>query len=93
MRATCEDALEEVNRSDKNFPIVLDKLTFNVFSHYMSTKKSKKYGGYLSATSYCRVRSSLTNLYRVSGKTMGGGFKKELYKFMPGMKRVVAANK
>ena len=74
-RVSCKYALEEVNRSDDNYPIVLEKLTFNVFSHYMSTKKSKKSGGYLSATSYGEVRSSLTHLYRISDKIMDGGFK------------------
>ena len=74
-RATCKAALEEFIISDNNCPIVLEKMTFNVFSHYISTKKSKKYGVYLSATSYCGVRSSLTHLYRMSGKTMDGFFK------------------
>ena len=39
--ATCKAALEGFNRSDDNFPIVLDKLAFIVFSCFMSTKKSK----------------------------------------------------
>ena len=42
---TCKSALEEVNSSNYNWPIVIEKLTFNVFSHYMSTKKSKIPGG------------------------------------------------
>ena len=93
MRATCKAAPEEVDRSNENCPIVLEKLTFNVFFHYMSTKKSRNYGGYLSATSYGGVRSSLTHLYRMSGNTTDRKFKKEISKFMSGMKRVVAANK
>ena len=52
MRGTCKSALEEVNKSDDNCPIGLNKITLNVFSHYMSTKKSKQYGGYLSTTRY-----------------------------------------
>ena len=59
----------------------------------MSTKKSKKSGRYLSDTSYGGVQSSLTHLYRMSGKTMDGGFKKETSQFMLVMKKVVAANK
>ena len=50
--ATCKAGLEEVNRSNDNFPIVLEKLTFKIFSHYMSTKKSKMSGECLSDTSY-----------------------------------------
>ena len=45
MCATCKASLKEVSKSDDNCPIVLEKLTFNVFSCYMSTKKSKNYGG------------------------------------------------
>ena len=93
MRAACKAALEKVNKSDNNCPIVPEKMTFNFFSHYMSTKKSKKSGGYLSTASYCGVRSSLTHLYPMSGKTMDGELKKELYQFMSGIKRVVASNK
>ena len=92
-RDTCEAALEGVNKRDDKCPIVLEKMTFNFFSHYMSTKKSKKSGGYLSTASYCGVRSSLTHLYPMSGKTMDGELKKELYQFMSGIKRVVASNK
>ena len=58
----------------------------------MSTKKSKKSGGYLSDTSYGGVQSALTHLYPMIGKTMDGEFKKELSQFMSGMKRVDATN-
>ena len=59
----------------------------------MSTKKSNNSRGYLYDTSYGGVRSSLTYLYRMSEKTMDREFDKELSKFLPGMKRVVADNK
>ena len=49
---TCKAALEEINNSDDNCPIVLEKMTFRVFSRYMSTKESKTFRGCLSATSY-----------------------------------------
>ena len=75
-RATCKAALEEVNKSEDNCPIVLEKMTFNVFSHNMSTKKSKNSVWYISATSYCGVWSYLTHMYRMSGKMMDGEFKK-----------------
>ena len=68
-------------------------MTFHVFYHYMSTKNSQTFGGYLSATSYGGLQSSLTRMYRMSGKTMDGEFQKELSQFMSGMKRVVAAHK
>ena len=73
--ATCKATLEKFNKSDDNYPIVLEKMTLNIFSHYLSTKKSKNSGGYLSATRYGGVRSSLTHLYRMSDNTMYGEFK------------------
>ena len=93
MRASCKAALNAMNKSDDNCPIVLEKMTFNLFSDYMSTKKSKKSGGYLSATSYGGIRSALTHLYRRSGKTMEEDFRKDISQFMSAMKRVLAANK
>ena len=39
MRATCKDALNAFNRNDDNCTILLKKMTFNLFSHYMSMKK------------------------------------------------------
>ena len=42
---TCKAALEEINKSDDNCPVVLEKMIFHVFSHYMSTKESKHLGG------------------------------------------------
>ena len=72
---------------------MLEKLTFHVFSNYISTKNSNKSGGYHSSTSYGGFRISLTRIYRMSGKTMDGGFKKELSQFMSKMKIVVADNK
>ena len=57
----------------------------------MLTKKSKKSERYLSDTKYGGVRSYLIHLYRMSGKTMDGEFKKELPQFIPVMKRVVVS--
>ena len=93
MRETCKAALKKINRSDDNCPIVIEKLTFNIFSHYMSTKKSKRSGGNLSATGYGGIRSALTHLYRMCGKEMDEEFRKDLSQFMSGMKRHVAAQK
>ena len=79
MRAICKEALKAINRSDDNCPIVLEKMTFNIFSHYTSTKKSKKSGGHLSATGYGGIRSALTHLFRMSGKNMDAEFKKRSF--------------
>ena len=67
-RATFKSALEEFNISNNNYPIVLEKLTCNVFSRCMSTINSKESWGYLSATSYGGVQISLTHPYSMSVK-------------------------
>ena len=92
MRATCNDAINAININDYNCPILLNKMTFNIFSHYMSMGKNENSGVYLSATRYGGIRIALTRMYHVSGKDMDQGFKKELYKFMLGMKKVIASN-
>ena len=39
MCATCKAVLKAIHRDDDNCPILLEKMTFNLFSHYMSMKK------------------------------------------------------
>ena len=39
MRDTCKTAIKEINRNDYNCPSLLDTITINIFSHYMSIKK------------------------------------------------------
>ena len=39
MRATCKYVLKVINTNDDNFPILLAKMTFNLFYHYKSIKK------------------------------------------------------
>ena len=68
-------------------------MIFSLFSHYMSMKKSKNPGVYIYATRYGGIRSAPTHLYCVSGKYTNQGFKKELSRFMSGMKRVIASKK
>ena len=62
MCATCKDALNAMNRNYDNCPILLAKLTFNIFSHYMLMKKGNNSGVYLSATRYGGIHSSLNHL-------------------------------
>ena len=42
MRAVCKNALEGIRKGASNFPLILSKLTFNVFSHYLTTPKKQK---------------------------------------------------
>ena len=62
MRATCKDSLKAINRNNDNCPIIMDKMTFNIFSNYMSMKKCKNSGVYIYATSYRDIHIALTHL-------------------------------
>ena len=42
LRDLCKKRLETVNKHDKNCPLILQKVTFNVFSHYLATKKTQR---------------------------------------------------
>ena len=75
MRATYKEALKVINNSDEICPIVLEKMSFNIFSHYISTKKHKKSSNHLSATGYGGIRSVLNHLYRMSRKDTEEGLK------------------
>ena len=39
MRDICKDALKAINRNGDNWPILLEKMTFNLLSHYTTIKK------------------------------------------------------
>ena len=62
MRATCKDSLKAINRNNDNCPILMEKITFNLFSNYMSIKKGKNSGVYIYATSYRDIHIALTHL-------------------------------
>ena len=69
MRNNCKDVLDAVNKASNNCPTILPSLTFNIFSHYLTTRRKKnKY--YLKKTMYEGIRSSLTRLFRISGQEM-----------------------
>ena len=82
----------QVDRSDKNCPIVLEKLMFNIFSHYVTTRKNKT-GGLLSKSSYGGIRSALVYLHRMNGSEMDPGMKDDMKEFMSGLKRKVAKSR
>lgn len=92
MRKICKIALNAVEKGADNCPILLQKLTFNIFSHYLATRRNRKQK-YLSKTSYGSVRSALMHLYRTSGETMDEDYQKSLSQFLSGMKRTVAQAK
>ena len=69
MRVFCKLALDGMNKTDSDFPIILQKITFNLFSHYFTTRRNNG-GGFLSKTSYSGVRSVFVYMYRMSGEAM-----------------------
>ena len=92
MIAMCKLALDRMNKTDSNSPIIWQKITFNLFSHYLKTRRNKG-GGFLLKASYSGVRSAFVHMYRMGGYTMPEYFKIELSQFMSGMKRTVASQK
>ena len=69
MRNICKDALDVVNKASKHCPIILPSLAFNIFSHYLNTRR-KKNKCYLKKTTYVGIRSALTRLFRMSVQEM-----------------------
>lgn len=92
MRAACKEALSAMNKHEDNCPIVLPKLTFNLFSHYMTTRKDRK-GELLDKSSYGQVRSALAHLYKNSKHEKSAEFEKDLSIFVGGLKRTVTDEK
>ena len=90
IRAICKLALDGMNKTDSNSPIILQKITFNLFSHYLTTRRNKG-GGFLSKSSYSGVIIAFFHMYHMSGETMPEDFKIKLSEFMSGIKRTVAS--
>ena len=92
MRAICKLFLDGMNKTDSDYPIILQNITFNLFSHYLTTRRNKG-GGFLSKASYSGVRSAFFHVYLMIGETIPEEFNIELSQFMIGMKRTVASQK
>ena len=84
-------APDGMNKTDSNSPIILKKITLNIFSHYLTTRRNKS-GGFLSKASYSGVRSVFVHMNRMSEETILKDFKIEVSQFMIGMKRTVASH-
>ena len=71
-----------------NCPIILPSVTFELFSHYLVTKK-KKGGGHLSVQTYDGCQSALMHLYRRSKYTCCDHFCTQIGDFICAMRRKV----
>ena len=93
VRLVIKNALQNISKEDKtSCPIMLQKISFNLFSHYITTRKNKK-GRYLSKTGYGQIRSAFVHLFRMSGQSIDDKFAQELSQFMGGLKRTVTTEK
>ena len=46
MTKVCRTAVEAINKASHNCPIILASLTFNIFSHYLTTRKKMTHLSY-----------------------------------------------
>ena len=67
-RAICNLALGGTNKTDSSSPIILQNITFNLFSHYLTTRQNKG-GWFLSKASHSGVRSVFVHMYHMSEET------------------------
>ena len=81
-----------MNKTDINSPIILQKITFNLFLHYLTTRHNKG-GGFLSKASYSGVRNTFVHMYRMSGEKMSKELNIDISQFMSGMMKMVASQK
>ena len=77
---------------EENCPIILSKLTFSIFSYYISTRRNTD-GSLKSRAFYGGLRAALMDIYRLSSYKMEEKFQKDLSIFMGGMKREVIREK
>ena len=67
MRAICKLALDRMNKTYSNSPIILQNITFKLFLHYLTTRRNKG-GGFISKASYSGVRSTFVHMYCMNGE-------------------------
>ena len=107
-RDTAKDIILSIDRHDANtFPIYLDKITFDIFTGYMNSRKKtievqieddtggclKEIPAYLSISMYDGMRSKLMHLHRSMQKQIDPDLQKDLSTYVKGLKRVVAEEK
>ena len=96
LRECIRHHLSLMNRFDKNCPIILQKITYAVFTRYMLDIRSRGDGDdivYLASTSYGLMKSALIYLFNSSGQEMESGLCKELDTFMRALRKSVAKAK
>ena len=108
-RAITKDAraaVEAVNCQDDNCPILLQNLTFQIFSSYLVTKRQGRTGGgqgdgpeessgpqFMSNSTYETARSAIVYLHKEAGVEVDRDLRQRLCDFMSGMRRKVASQR
>ena len=106
---TARKAIESVNCQDDNCPILLQNLTFHIFSSYLVSKHQGRTSGgegggvgggqedeptqYMSNSVYKTARSAIVYLHKESGTEMCSELRQRLCDFMSGMRRKVASQR
>ena len=78
-----------MRKTDSTSPTILQKRTFNLFLHYLTTRRNKC-GGFLPKSSYSGVRSVFVHKYCMVGETISEEFRLDLSLLINRMKRKVA---
>ena len=92
LRQVFREALERSNQHDQNCPVILQRLTFNLFSHYVTTRK-KNGGGSLSKSTYGSIRSAFKYLHKMAGSQVSEEYERSLTQFNRGMIRQITTEK
>lgn len=88
-RKVCKNWLDSLdNDKSQKCPINLANLNFEIFSRYISTRKTDK-GGYLSKITYGGMQSGLSHLYRCCDMEIPEDFSADMTTLMQGMKCTV----
>ncbi len=89
-RKAIKDFVFSMESSLDNCPLVLDCLTFKIFSEFIASKKQD--GKMMSKSTYEGYKSALRHIYRSSKYEMEAGFEKNLSLFMSGLVRKVSTS-
>ena len=68
-----KDILDSVKKGGNNCPIVLEKLTLNILSQYLTTRRNKKQK-HIQEKFYGGIQIDLCHLYWMGGVTIGHKF-------------------
>ena len=90
LRSVFKSSLKNVRK--KHCPVILETVDFNVFTRYVTSRKSKD-RKFLSKSHYGTIQSSLKYLHKLAGFNPSEDFRRDMSQFNRGIKRKVAEEK